>query len=304
MSEFERMAEICAISAYCCPDAMDNSAAEWELSYKTLAGDRPAWAQAFRKILDPKAPPVETKAKPPPYKEVSIYVALQGLDTLSGTGDISRPRREAVDKFSAALHEGDKAEPSYKAFLEPKHSEAPWALKDAARKRAADQEEPRQKQNSARASCSNTGQLAIRSPRYIIASEVACAWQKLGGLGAALAHLAHISELSATQNAAPASRFEEAQHAALAHVARAHWRSLTECGYNNAFAPNRVNFGAANRARERQLQASPSLRTDRGNADEKTSGTPANSGGDAPNKHPSRGPQAPKGQGAQTFPIT
>ena len=80
-----------------------------------LSGKGPSAARAMRKLLDAKPPPAESESE----KATAL--------------------KEAVNMFPAALHEGDKAEPSYEAFLEPKHSEAPWALKDAARKRAADQ---------------------------------------------------------------------------------------------------------------------------------------------------------------------
>ena len=78
------MAEISIISGwYCLEEVMGTPAAERERLYETLASDRPAWARVFRKILDSRAPPVEPKAKPAPYKEVGIYATLQGVDALS-----------------------------------------------------------------------------------------------------------------------------------------------------------------------------------------------------------------------------
>ena len=93
--------------------------------------------------------------------------------------------------FSAAFHEGNKAEPHYTASFEPKLNEAPWAPQDAARKRAAGQEEARQKRGTVRAPFLNAGELALRCRRYIIAGKVAGAWGKLGGVGEELMHLAH-----------------------------------------------------------------------------------------------------------------
>ena len=63
-SGFERMAKICAIQAYfCLEEVMDTAAAEREALYKSLTNERPHWVRIFRKILDPKAPLVETEAK-------------------------------------------------------------------------------------------------------------------------------------------------------------------------------------------------------------------------------------------------
>ena len=149
LSEIGRMTEICTISGYyCLEEVMDTSAADREPSYKSLADKRPACARTFRKILDSKAPPVETKAKPASFKEVDIYSTLKGIDTPSGIGDIRRQRQEAIDTFSAALPEGDKAEPPHKAFLGPKLEEAPWTPEDAAHKRTADPGRVRRKRDA------------------------------------------------------------------------------------------------------------------------------------------------------------
>ena len=56
--------------------------------------------------------------------------------------------------------------------------------------------------------------------RLFIAAEVADAWNKFGGVGAMLADLSRISELSVAQNMETASRDEEALSAARSHVAR------------------------------------------------------------------------------------
>ena len=95
--------------------------------------------------------------------------------------------------FSASLHEGSKAEPPYTAFLQPKLNGAPSAPEDTGYKRAAEQERARRKRNAARTPFPNTGQLAQHYLRYIISGEVAGAWQKLGGMGAPLTHLARFS---------------------------------------------------------------------------------------------------------------
>ena len=75
----------------------------------------------------------------------------------------------------------------------------------------------RQKRNTAWTPFPNTGQLSLR---YNIASEVAGAERKIGGMGAPLTHLAHFFELSVTQNIEVPSRFAEAQHASWPHIAR------------------------------------------------------------------------------------
>ena len=101
--------------------------------------------------------------------------------------------------FSAALHEGVRADPPFTAVLEPKISEAPWAPQGAAHKRANEQERARHA-DALQPPVLNAAQPALHYPRYIIAVEVAGAWQRLGGMGAALTRLAHTMELSITQN--------------------------------------------------------------------------------------------------------
>ena len=192
MSEFGQMTETCAISGFSClGEVTDTSAAEREPLRKTLARERPAWARIFGQIPDSRAPPAECKAKPAPFKEVGIYAALQGIDALSGIGEIQRPRQEAADMFPADLHGGDNAEPSYTASWEPTLNGAPWAPRDAARNHAAEQGKARQKRRAVGTSPLDAGQLALHYLRYITAGEVAGAWQRPGGVVAALTHLVH-----------------------------------------------------------------------------------------------------------------
>ena len=73
----------------------------------------------------------------------------------------------------------------------------------------------------------NSAQPALRYLRYVIAAEVAGAWQKLGGNGgrnseslAALTHLAHLMELSLAQNMETAGTYWQSQAATWARVAR------------------------------------------------------------------------------------
>ena len=67
-----------------------------------------------------------------------------------------------------------------------------------------------------------TGGQGLYYLRYIVAGEVARARKKLGGLVAAPKHFADMPRLSVTQNMEPAPRFEKAQHAAWALIARGH----------------------------------------------------------------------------------
>ena len=134
------MAEICTISAfYFLKEVTATSAAEREPLYKTLAGERPAWARIFRKNLDSKAPPVKTKAKPESNRSGYLRRAT-GYRRAEWHSGILRPRQEAVSAFPAALHEGGKGEPPCTALLEPKLKEAPLAPQYSADKRAAERE--------------------------------------------------------------------------------------------------------------------------------------------------------------------
>ena len=92
------MAEICtSLGYYCLEEVMGTLAAEREPLYKSPANERPAWARALRKIPEPKAPPVETKAQPTFSEGVHVYAALQGIDALSRIGVFyGRARRRPV----------------------------------------------------------------------------------------------------------------------------------------------------------------------------------------------------------------
>ena len=92
------MAEICtSLGYYCLEEVMGTLAAEREPLYKSPANERPKWARALRKIPEPKAPPVETKAQPTFFEGVHVYAALQGIDALSRIGVFyGRARRRTV----------------------------------------------------------------------------------------------------------------------------------------------------------------------------------------------------------------
>ena len=143
-----------------------------------------------------------------PYKEVNIFGAIRAHPSLSGVGELLRPRQEAVNIFSEALRGGSKATPPYTPFLAPKLGESPSAPHDPARKRAFEAGGNRQERNAAKPSFLNTGQLALAYLRYIIAGELAGAWNKFGGLGALSTNLASILELSVIRNMETARRFE------------------------------------------------------------------------------------------------
>ena len=74
--------------------------------------------------------------------------------------------------------------------------------------------------NVARTPFLNSAQLAPHYLRYIVAGEVAGAWWKRGGVGAAQTHLAHLIELSITQNMETASRYRKAKRTSRANIAR------------------------------------------------------------------------------------
>ena len=67
---------------------------------------------------------------------------------------------------------------------------------------------------------SNTAQLALARLQYIIAGAIAGDWAKSGRLGAVITNLVHLLGLSVARNVETAARFERAQVAACAHLAR------------------------------------------------------------------------------------
>ena len=222
LKEFEQMAEmILSAGHYSSEKLADTSSTGRQQLYKILSDGRAGWAQLLLKILDATAPPTEVEIKKAlPYAEVNIFGAIRAHPPLSGVGELLRPRQEAVNLFSEALYGGPKAAPPYTPFLAPKLWGDPWALQDPAHKRAVEAEKSRQKRNAVKTSFFNTGQLALAYLRYIIAGELAGAWNKFGVLGALLKNLASIMELSVPQNMETACRFEEAQSAAWSRPAR------------------------------------------------------------------------------------
>ena len=103
---------------------------------------------------------------------------------MSGIGELLRPLQEAVNLIPEALREGSKAAPSYTPLLAPKSGEAPWAIQDPAHGRAYEGEKSRQRRNDVETSYLNTRHLELAYLRYIVAGEIAGAWEKCGGLGA------------------------------------------------------------------------------------------------------------------------
>ena len=85
----------------------------------------------------------------------------------SGIGELLRPRQEAANLLSDALHGGGEACLTYVPLLPPKLRESPGASQDPARKRAADAEKARQRRNGVKTSFLNTGQLAPSYLRYV-----------------------------------------------------------------------------------------------------------------------------------------
>ena len=88
------------------------------------------------------------------FQEVDICAPARANGGIRGVRDIVRPRPTS---FSEA----------------PNFSEAPWALQDPIRKRAAETGESRQRRGSAKAGFLGTGQLALRYLHYIVDGESA-----------------------------------------------------------------------------------------------------------------------------------
>ena len=190
--------------------------------YKIFPEGRAGRARLLRKNLDAKPPPAEAEVKKSPlYKEGDIFGAIRAHPSLSGIGELLRPRQGAANLFPEALREGSRATPPHTPFLAPTLGDSPWALQDPARKKAFEAEKSRQRRNALKTSFLNTGQLALAYLRYIVAGELAGYWAEFGGLGAILTHLASTIELSITKNVKTASRFERARSAAWSHLARA-----------------------------------------------------------------------------------
>ena len=111
LKEFEQMAEmILSAGYYSSEELADTSSAERQQLHKISSGGRAGWARLLRKILDAKAPPTEVEIKKAlPYSEVNIFGAVKAHPSLSGIGDLLRPRQAAANLFSEALYEGSKA---------------------------------------------------------------------------------------------------------------------------------------------------------------------------------------------------
>ena len=74
------------------------STAERAQLREILAGGRAGWARLLRKMIDAKTPPTEVAAKKsPPFKEVDIFAAVRANPSLSGIGELLRPRQQAAN---------------------------------------------------------------------------------------------------------------------------------------------------------------------------------------------------------------
>ena len=127
--------------------------AERSQLYEALPDGRPGWARLLRMASGAIAPPTEEGLKRAlPYKEADICEDIKNQKTPQGVGKLLRPRQEAANLFSEALRAGGKACPPYVPFLSPKFEDAPRALQDPDRKRAADARKDRQRRNGAQTS--------------------------------------------------------------------------------------------------------------------------------------------------------
>ena len=158
-------------------------------------------------MLGAEAPPTDVEIKKAaPRGEVDIFAAIKANGALSGIGELSRPRQEAVNLFPRALHEGSKVRPPYTPFLPRKLGGDPRAPHFPERKGAAGAGRARQRRNDVETSFLMSGQLAPSYLRYIVAGEIAGDWEQFGGSRALLTNLAHLLELSVAQDVSP--RFE------------------------------------------------------------------------------------------------
>ena len=218
LKECEAMAELVAAEGYYdMADLADASANERAQLFKRLAEGKSGRARALRKILDSKQLATEMETA---YKEIDVSAAIKNRKHLSGLADILIPNQEAANLFSEELRNGKRALPPYTPFLLPKLNEAPWVAQDPDYKRARENEKLRQQRNGVKTLFMNSSQLSLAYLRYIVAGEVAGAWDAFGGMGAMLSHLAHLHKLSATQNMETSFRFERAQSAKWSQLAR------------------------------------------------------------------------------------
>ena len=135
---FEHMADmIISAGYYNFEELADTSAAERAQLYEILAGSRAGWVRLLQKMRESKAHPTKVEAeKSLAHRDVDILAANRANPSLSGIGELLRPRPESVSLLTGAPRGGSEPAPPYTPFLAHKPGEAPWPTQDPARKRA------------------------------------------------------------------------------------------------------------------------------------------------------------------------
>ena len=217
----ETMAGVIAAEGfYDMADLADASANGRTQLVKRVAGGQAGRARILREILDPRqlAAEIETK-KTPSFEEIGIFAAIKSRKRLSGLAEILIPNQEAANLLEE-LRNGKRALAPFAPFLLPKLNEAPRVAQDPDCKRACENEKLRQQRNGVQTLFMNSQQLTLPYLRYIIAGEVAGAWEASGGMGAMLSHLVHLQKVAMTQNVGTSFRFERARSAKWSQLTR------------------------------------------------------------------------------------
>ena len=210
MSDFERTAELEATVAYYSSGGLvDTEAAERKARFQLLQFSNLAWGRIVRKISGPRGSPYGARPKKPDaFQEVEIIATFEYTDIWKYT---FRPRREAVNYFSAAVRGARTAELRYTPFLFPHPHAAPRVPLDPHRERAAGAGKGRQWGNEVRTPFLDAGQLALHyrdtsyqavSPRFGIS---------FGGMGSMLTNLAHLLGLGIHKSMEKASGYEKSK---------------------------------------------------------------------------------------------
>ena len=168
--EFESMADhIVAAGYFGMAEPIDSPNAERAQLLAISAEGRAGGARLLRKMLGAEAPPAEAEVgKPATLKEMGIVATIKGNKALGCIGDVLRFRLEAVNASSESLYPGGRACPPLDPAAPPKLTDAPRALQDPGRERAAEVERARPRRNAVQTSFSDAGQPALEYLRYVV----------------------------------------------------------------------------------------------------------------------------------------
>ena len=115
-------------------------------------------------------------------------------------GEVLRPRQGAVNVFQLAFHGAPMTDPPFGPPIAPKHREAPWVPQGPNCGRTCKVEKGRQGSHGVQTAFLNTGRLALRCPRLVVAGGLASAPAKFAGLGDVPTNRARVPELSVAQD--------------------------------------------------------------------------------------------------------